>query len=121
MMAPPRSHWSTAGTPAQQTTATARTTTIDLVDFRGDDAEHEALLRRPAHKYRPGRRRRHVQVRRCSPLRREPLLRQALLEDSPAWRVADAQEGGRKAAEDRPDHGEASRRRRQGASCCYRL
>src|SRR5215216_6139181 len=73
--------------------STARTTTIDLVDFRGDDAEHEALLRRPAHKYRPGRRRRHVQVRRCSPLRREPLLRQALLEDSPAWRVADAQEG----------------------------
>src|SRR5215213_4117329 len=31
MMAPPRSHWSTAGTPAQQTTVTASVINIDPV------------------------------------------------------------------------------------------
>jgi hypothetical protein len=81
-----------------------------------DDAYHEALLRRPTHKDRPGHRRRDVQVvRSCSPLRREPLLRQALLEDRPASSVASAEEGRRKATQDRPDRGETPRRgRRRG-------
>jgi integrase len=41
----------------------------------GDDAGHQALLRRSTHKDRSGRPRRDVQVWGCSPLRGEPLLR----------------------------------------------
>src|SRR5215208_5456542 len=73
----------------------------------GDDAEHEALLRRSTQKYRPGRRsRRDVQVRSCSPLRRQPLLRQAIPQARRAGSVAGAEGRRRKAAEDRPDHRE---------------
>src|SRR5215212_7207659 len=82
---------------------------------------HEALLRRSTHKDRPGCPRRDLQVRGCPPLRREPLLRQAIPQDSPAGRFTGAEEGGRKAAEDRPDRRETPRGGRQAASERYRL
>ena len=76
----------------------------------GDYAWHEALLRRSTQKDRPGHRGQSVQVYSFSPLRREPLLRQALLEDRPARSGAGAEEGRRKAAQDRPDRAETHRR-----------
>src|SRR5215217_1463394 len=53
-----------------------------------------------------GRPRWHVHIHSRSPLRREPLLRQALPQDRPEGSVAGAEEGGWKTAEDRPDCGE---------------
>src|SRR5829696_5520455 len=54
------------------------------------------LLRRSTQKYRPGCRRRYVQVRGCSPLRREPLLGKAVSQACRAGSVAGAEERRRK-------------------------
>jgi hypothetical protein len=77
---------------------------------------HEAIPGRSAHEEdRKSRRKRHVQLRGRSPLRHQSLLAQTLLKDRQSGRISPTKKRRRKAAEDRPDHGEATRRGRQGA------
>jgi hypothetical protein len=76
---------------------------------------HEAILGRSAHEDRKSRRKRHVQVRGRSPLRRQSLLGQTLLKDRRSGRISPTKKRWWKAAEDRPGHGEATRGGRRGA------
>jgi hypothetical protein len=55
--------------------------------------KHEALFGRSASQDRQSRRRRYVQVRCCSPVRCEPLLRKSLCQDRSAGRVPYAEKG----------------------------
>src|SRR5215218_7325673 len=78
---------------------TANGITIDPGCCTGDHVMYEALLRRPARKDRPCPRGRHIQVWRCPPVRRQPLLSQALREDRRSRRPSQAEERRREAPE----------------------
>src|SRR5215212_3809835 len=87
----------------------------------GNDVDYEAVLRRSASQNRPGRPRWGAQIHSRSPLRREPLLCQAVPQDRRAGSAAGAKEGGWKTAKDRPDRGETPPRGRRGAPRRYRV
>src|SRR5215212_1627285 len=80
-------------------TVTANGITIDPGYCTGDHVMYEALLRRPARKDRQCPRGRHIQVWRCPPVRRQPLLSQALREDRRSRRPSQAEERRREAPE----------------------
>ena len=63
----------------------------------GDHKSHETLLRRSSSQDRQSSPSWDVQVRCSSPVQREPLLRQAIRQDSRARRVSRAKEGRRQA------------------------
>src|SRR5215217_5729843 len=79
--------------------STANGITIDPGYCTGDHVMYEALLRRPARKDRQCPRGRHIQVWRCPPVRRQPLLSQALREDRRSRRPSQAEERSREAPE----------------------
>jgi hypothetical protein len=66
--------------------------------------KHEALFGRSASQDRQSRRRRYVQVRCCSPVRCEPLLRKSLCQDRSAGRVPYAEKGRWQTAQGGCDH-----------------
>src|SRR5215204_1735454 len=75
-------HLHRRGSISLQRAVTAVVITVDPVLCRGDHASHEALLRRSPHEDRPSPPKWDVQVRGRSSVRRQPLLRQAVCEDS---------------------------------------
>src|ERR671910_3884520 len=105
----PHTRWRETNIQGQGWSATANGITIDPGCCTGDHVMYEALLRRPARKDRQCPRGRHIQVWRCPPVRRQPLLSQALREDRRSRRPSQAEERRREAPENRRGREEAPR------------